>query len=172
MPHATSNAGDVTPATAAAGVVRDATPADLDALLPLVRAFYAQFGYPYSEDRKAPALGRILSDPALGRVLLVEAGGAAVGYAVLAFSFSLEYDGRTAFVDELFVAEAARGLGLGTLVLRRAAELCREAGVNALHLETEEENEGAARLYGRLGFRSYGRRLMTLLLAPIPGPKP
>lgn len=91
---------------------------------------------------------------------------------MLAWSFSLEYDGRTAFVDELFVAERARGRGLGSHVLRRAAELGRESGANALHLETEEENEGADRLYARCGFRSYGRRLRTLLLAPIPGPKP
>ena len=158
--------------TAAACLVRDAALSDLDALLPLVRAFYAQFGYPFSEERKRPALARLLSDPSLGRVLVTEAGGAVAGYAVLAYSFSLEYDGRTAFVDELIVAGPARGLGLGTLVLRRAAELCREAGANALHLETEEENEGAARLYARLGFRPYGRRLMTLLLASVPGPKP
>jgi len=159
---------------AAAGdvVVRDAAPSDLGALLPLVRDFYALFGYPYAEERKSAALARILADTSLGRVLLVEAGGAAAGYAVLAFSYSLEFDGRTAFVDELFVTGAERARGLGTIVLRRAAEICREAGANALHLETEEENEGADRLYARLGFRSYGRRLRTLLLAPIPGPKP
>lgn len=158
--------------TKAPAVVRDAASSDLGALLPLVRSFYALFGYPYSEERKGAALARLLADAALGRVLLVESGGTAVGYVVLAWSFSLEFDGRTAFVDELFVAESARGQGLGSLVLRRAEELCRDAGANALHLETEEENEGADRLYARLGFRSYGRRLRTLLLAPIPGPKP
>lgn len=162
----------MTPRAPGGVVVRDAAPPDLGVLLPLVRSFYAMFGYPYAEERKGPAFARLLADPALGRVLLVEIERAAVGYAVLAWSFSLEFDGRTAFVDELFVAESARGRGIGSVVLRRTAELCREAGVNALHLETEEENEGADRLYARLGFRSYGRRLRTLLLAPIPGPKP
>lgn len=66
----------------------------------------------------------------------------------------------------------ALGAALYGAYANRAAELGREAGANALHLETEEENEGADRLYARLGFRSYGRRLRTLLLAPIPGPKP
>ena len=168
-PPVLTGAGGATPSDV---VVRDGAPADLGVLLPLVREFYALFGYPYAEERKGPALARLLADATLGRVLLVEAGGAPAGYAVLAWSFSLEFDGRTAFVDELFVAESARGQGLGSLVLRRAEELCRDAGANALHLETEEENEGADRLYARLGFRSYGRRLRTLLLAPIPGPKP
>lgn len=153
-------------------VIRVATLPDLETLLPLVRDFYTLFGYPYSEDGKSAALAQVFGDATLGRVLLVEAEGTAVGYAVLAWSFSLEYDGRTAFVDELFVAEPARGRGLGSLALRRAAELCRNAGANALHLETEEGNEGADRLYASLGFRSYGRRMRTLLLAPIPGPKP
>lgn len=151
--------------------IRDASPSDLAVLLPLVREFYRLFGYPFSEERKAPALARLIADPALGRVLVGSVDGAPLGYAVVAFSYSLEYDGRTAFVDELFVATAVRGLGLGALLVRHAAQTCRGLGVNALHLETEDSNEDAARLYSRLGFRSFGRHLMTLPLSSVPGPK-
>lgn len=149
----------------------DGSAADVDALLPLVRQFYAHFGYPYSEALKRRALSELLSNPALGRLVLVRVDGAVVGYAVVAFSFSLEYEGRTAFLDELFVEPSARARGLGSAVVGHVAELCRSAGVNALNLETEDSNTGATRLYERLGFRSYGRHLMTKLLASVPGPK-
>lgn len=151
--------------------LRDATASDLDALLPLVRQFYAHFGYPYSEEEKRRALEEIVSTPGLGRVVLVRVEGAVVGYAVVAFSFSLEYDGRTAFVDELFVAPEGRRRGLGATVVRHVAALCRDAGIHALHLETEEDNVVAARLYERLGFRSYGRHLMTKILSTASGPR-
>lgn len=152
-------------------LLRDARPSDVDALLPLVRQFYAHFGYPCSEDEKRRALEEIVSNPDLGRVVLVWVESAVVGYAVVAFSFSLEYDGRTAFVDELFVAPGERGRGLGATVVRHVARLCRDAGVRALHLETEHDNVRAARLYERLGFRSYGRHLMTRILSSAAGPR-
>ncbi len=37
--------------------------------------------------------------------------GTAAGYAALTFGFSLEVGGRDAFIDELFLIEAARGKG-------------------------------------------------------------
>lgn len=148
-----------------------ASAADVEALLPLVRTFYDHFGYPWDEGAKRRALTELVADPSLGRLVLASAGGRVVGYAVVAFSFSLEYGGRTAFLDELFVEAAARGAGIGSAAIEHVAELCREAGVNALHLETEEENTGAAALYARLGFRSYGRRLMTRILSGVPGPR-
>ncbi len=152
--------------------IRVAGPADLDAVLPLSRRFYDHFGYLWSGEAKRAALARFLGDPSLGLLFLASAEGALVGYALVAFSFSLEYDGRTAFVDELFVVEGARSLGVGAAVVSRAAEECRALGVNALHLETEASNDRAAALYLRLGFRSYGRGLMTKLLSSARGAKP
>jgi diamine N-acetyltransferase len=152
-------------------MIRDASPSDIAVLLPLVREFYLLFGYPFSEERKEIALAQLIADPTLGRVLVGSFDGVPLGYAVVAFSFSLEFDGRTAFVDELFIQPGARGLGLGSRLVRHAAEVCRGLGVNALHLETEDSNADATRLYARLGFRSYGRHLMTLPLSSVPGPK-
>ncbi len=151
---------------------REAGLEDLDALLPLVRQFYAHFGYPYAEDLKRRAFAQLLAAPALGRVFLVSLDGALVGYAVVAFSFSLEYEGSTAFLDELFILPAARGRGIGSAVIRHVADQCRAHGVNALHLESEAANVAAARLYARLGFRDYGRHLMTRILSAVGGPKP
>jgi ribosomal protein S18 acetylase RimI-like enzyme len=37
----------------------------------------------------------------------------------------------------------------------------RELGVNAVHLEVDRGNDGAAELYRRAGYLDHGRHLMT-----------
>jgi len=69
--------------------------------------------------------------------------------------------GREAFVDELLIAESHRGRGLGREALEVAEEYCRQAGVNALHLEVERHRETALELYRRRGFEDFERYLMT-----------
>jgi diamine N-acetyltransferase len=75
--------------------------------------------------------------------------------------YSIEFGGRDAFLDELFVSADSRGRGLGTRALEVAAEACREAGIVALHLEVDHANTAAQRLYRRHGFVDHDRYLMT-----------
>src|SRR4029450_2451946 len=92
-------------------------------------------------------------DPGLGETWLVEVGGEVCGYAVLALGFSLEYRGRDAFVDDLYLVPARRGGGLGRLAVGAGGPGARERGVVALHLEVERDNARAAALYRRMGYR-------------------
>jgi diamine N-acetyltransferase len=146
-------------------VLRDATPSDLDILIPLVRDFCAHFGYPYAESLKRDTLAQVLAEPSLGRLwLILSAGGDVAGYLFLSFYFSLEYGGRTAFIDEIFVRPEHRVLGLGSAALRNALAAARDLGLTAVHLEAERSNDRAAALYVRLGFVDYDRRLLTRFL--------
>jgi ribosomal protein S18 acetylase RimI-like enzyme len=88
-------------------------------------------------------------------------GGPPVGYLVLGFGYSLEFLGRDAFVDELYVDEAHRGGGLGRRFLQAAERVCRANGVRALHLEVDPSNAVAQALYRSWGFADHDRRLMT-----------
>jgi len=141
--------------------LRPATSADLEAVLALHRAFFAEDGYPFQEEESRANLERLLGDPGLGRLWVMDDGGEVVGYLLLAFGFSLEFRGRDAFIDELYVAPACRGRGLGKRALALAAEACRELGVRALHLEVERYKESAQELYRRAGFVDHDRYLMT-----------
>jgi ribosomal protein S18 acetylase RimI-like enzyme len=114
-----------------------------------------------STARRRAALEPFLADPALGRAWLFRDGAAAVGYFVLTLGWSLEYGGRDAFVDELFVSRSHRGRGLGRRALEVIDEACRELGVRALHLEVEKDNFPAAELYRKRAFEDHDRRLMT-----------
>lgn len=55
-------------------------------------------------------------------------------------------------IQNLGVLPAYRGRGLGTCLLLKALEGFRQAGLTRVHLEVTAENEGAIRLYRRLGF--------------------
>lgn len=140
---------------------RPALPSDIDALTALVQAFHAEDGYPFDEGEVRTNLALLLQEPALGRVWVAEDGGAAVAYLVLTLSFSLEFRGRDAFVDEIYVSLSHRGKGLGTRALALAEEACRELGVRALHLEVERDNVEAQALYRRAGYVDHDRYLLT-----------
>ncbi len=58
----------------------------------------------------------------------------------------------------LAVDPAMRGRGLGTKLLDHAHQLAREAGFAACSLQVVVENEGARRLYERLGYREIERK--------------
>ena len=92
---------------------RPATLADLDTLLPLMRAFCAEDEHPFETGAVRGALAGLLDDPGRGRAFMTSDAGVAVGYLVVCFGYSLEFRGRDAFVDELYVAPARRGRGPG-----------------------------------------------------------
>lgn len=137
---------------------RTATPDDLPLLLRMHRAFYEEEGYPYRPEVFEAALREVLTNAALGRVLLMNDDA---GYFIVAFGFSVEFGGRDAFLDELYVVPEARGNGLGTAAIDEAERVCRENGIHALHLEVEFTNDSAKRLYARRGFGEHSRQLMT-----------
>ncbi|HTO08330.1 MAG TPA: GNAT family N-acetyltransferase [Myxococcota bacterium] len=140
---------------------RVAGPRDLEPLLSFVREFWAIERIPFVEPAVRRALEGILANPDFGRVLLIELESRAVGYYVLTLGYSLEFLGRDAFIDELYVREAWRGRGLGTQALAHAAALCADLGVGALHLEVDHVNPRARALYERSGFAVHERALMT-----------
>ena len=70
----------------------------------------------------------------------------------LCFGYTIEFVGRDAFIDEFFIQEEARGLGIGRQVLAFAKQEAAKLGIVALHLEVARTNEKAKRLYAKAGF--------------------
>jgi len=138
-----------------------AGPADGDLLLEMVREFYAHERLRFRPGRTDAALAALLADERFGRAWIARSGGAAAGYLVMTLGYSLEFGGRDAFVDELWIRDSFRGAGLGRLAIATAEEACRELGVHALHLEVDHVNTGAQRLYRSLGFEAHDRYLWT-----------
>ena len=139
--------------------VADAT--DADALLAMMRELYAHERIAFDENSARGALTQLLADDSCGVAHFILLGGEAAGYLVLTFGFSLEFGGRDAFVDELFVKDEFRGRSAGKAALGFAAEVCRKRDIRALHLEVERANEGAQGLYRKFGFVDHDRYLLT-----------
>ena len=140
---------------------RLAGPDDLDLVTDLVGEFTAEEGYPYERGPVRAILEHMFARDDVGRVWLALDGEDVAGYVALCFGWSIEYRGRDAFVDELYVRPAFRGRGHGTALLQMVAGEAPKLSVNALHLEVERRNEGARRLYERLGYADKDRQLMT-----------
>jgi GNAT superfamily N-acetyltransferase len=84
--------------------------------------------------------------------LLAEVDGAAVGFALYFEDYST-FEGRPGiFVEDLYVAEQARGLGVGRRLLARLAQIAVERDGRRLDLMVLHWNP-ARRFYERLGFR-------------------
>ena len=145
--------------------MRLAGPGDVARLVELMVEFYAETGHPCDPARAAIAFDELVRDPLLGRVWLLDQDGAAVGYAVLTLGYSLEYGGRDAFVDDLFVQVPYRARGLGKAAIVEAKRTCLELGVRALHLEVGRDNHVAREIYRKAGFLDHDRLLLTLPLA-------
>jgi ribosomal protein S18 acetylase RimI-like enzyme len=97
----------------------------------------------------------------IGRVFLITMGGEITGYAVLTFGYSLEFRGRDAFVDELYLRDEYRGRGIGKRALEFLAGVCADNGVCAMRLEVERSNTRAQSVYRKFGFEDHDRYLMT-----------
>lgn len=134
---------------------------DADELVGLMREFYAFDHIAFDEAAARAALREILGDGRFGVIHLIGVGSESAGYLVLTFGFSLEFHGRDAFVDELYLRENFRGRGIGKASIEFAAEVCRAEGIKALHLEAERANTRAQALYRREGFRDHDRYLLT-----------
>ena len=150
-----------------AGAVPDLRPAhpdDCERLLALMAQYYAEDGYAFVAEEARAALARFLGDGSLGRMWVFVVGGEIVGYAALTLGYSLEYRGRDAFVDELYLVPAHRGGGAGTRALVRIEDACRQLGVRALHLEAERRKPRLLSFYERAGFAAHDRHLMTKVI--------
>ena len=79
----------------------------------------------------------------------------------MANGFSFEYGGHDALVDEFFLKEEYRSLGIGGKTIDFVSAQAKILNINALHLEVELDNINARNLYLKKGFVDNNRTLLT-----------
>lgn len=67
-------------------------------------------------------------------------------------SFSSVSVCRHYILNDLYVAESARGMGVASSLLNSAVEFAKSQGANGLTLETTKDNKVAQKLYKKLGW--------------------
>jgi ribosomal protein S18 acetylase RimI-like enzyme len=130
----------------------------------MIQTFYSIDNYPFNEDKVLDNLMKLCGDPYLGRIWKIMLDNVLVGYIVLTFGFSLEYNGRDAFVDELFIKKGVRNRGIGNAAMLFLESQAKALHIKALHLEVEKHNKNAYHLYSKLGFADNNRRLLTKII--------
>ncbi len=83
-----------------------------------------------------------------------------LGYSMVAKSYSTEYGGICVWVEDLYMKEEARGLGIGTAFFSFLDEKYKDQAVR-FRLEVEEENERAVAVYKKAGYHPLPYMQMT-----------
>lgn len=149
-------------------VIRRARVGDLPRLVELIHEHVA---YEKSAPRPADLAGRLgpqlFAEDARLWVLLAETpDGAVAGYAACSAEFAFWDARHYLHMDCLYLAEEARGHGLGAALMDAVADLARELGLDHVQWQTPDWNEGAIRFYDRLGAAGMPKRRYTLPVAP------
>lgn len=92
------------------------------------------------------------TDP-IFEALIAERQGEAVGLCLFFDSFSSWTGSRGLYVQDLYVADSARGLGLGRRLLAEAAAIVSRRGGCYLRLSVDADNALAQGFYERIGLR-------------------
>lgn len=140
-------------ATCAPRAIRDLTARDVDAVLAMMRVFYASPAVLSngSEEIFRRDLEFCVGDsPLLHGYVFETTAGELAGYGMVSPGFSTERGGPCLWIEDLYVRPEFRRQGLGQAFFRFLEERWPE--VRIFKLEVETANECAARLYRKCGY--------------------
>lgn len=140
-------------------------PGDADRVLLFMSRLYEQDVLPFDTDRARRVAEWLLANPDAGGIWLIEAEGADAGYLALTVCVSLEFHGRFALLDELYIDRPWRGLGIGGEAIEFAAQWARDRGLAAMRLEVAADNAHGQHVYRKCGFGRDERHIMTKWLS-------
>lgn len=123
----------------------------IGAVVPL----FDQYRMFYKQESDEAAAKKFLQERIQNResvLFLAYIGDDAVGFTQLYTSFSSVSLQPIFILNDLYVSQAHRGMGIGEALLNRAKELCTERTYKGLLLETGIENP-AQQLYEKLGWK-------------------
>lgn len=139
---------------------------DKEEVLDMMEAFYRIDTYLFVRITSEKNLLEFIATDTLGRLYVIVYQQNIVGYIVMSFSFSFEFKGRNAFIDELYIKDDYRNQGIGKKALIFIEEEAKVLKVNALHMEVERHNTNAHNLYLKAGFTDNNRTLLTKFMTP------
>jgi ribosomal protein S18 acetylase RimI-like enzyme len=145
------------------------TSPNIEAITSMMQDFYDIDNYPIDVAISKKLFQEFISDKKLGQAYLIyhsneKSTAEVVGYVILTYVFSFEYQGRIAFLDELYIKGSSRGKGIGKQALDFIKEQALLFNVNLIYLELENHNKNAQKLYLANDFEVHNRKLLKLKL--------
>lgn len=134
-------------------MIRPFVSSDRFAILEMMRSFYHSPAVCHSvpESFFNTTIDTVLSGSPYAEGWLVEYDGQPAGYGLIAKTYSNEVGGLVVWLEELYISEIFRGLGLGSELIG-FIENQYSGQAARFRLEVSDSNEGARRLYQKLGY--------------------
>jgi GNAT superfamily N-acetyltransferase len=137
--------------------IRAATETDLATLMPLLRG-YCDFYEAAPSDEGLERMARAVIAAPEGEAFLLVAtdaeDGAVVGFAACGWKWSSLRAARIVVLEDLFVAEKARGKGHADELIEASAAIASRLGAPVLSWLTAPDNRRAQAVYDRVGGRA------------------
>jgi putative acetyltransferase len=130
--------------------IREATPADFDAIRSLVSDSLAEFGFlvePAGIDADLDDIGGAYQHSGGSFRVLVDESDTVLGCGGI-----YPVDDRTAELRKMYLRPAVRGRGFGRTLLADLVDAAKSAGFERMVLETASNLTAAIRLYEQFGF--------------------
>jgi GNAT superfamily N-acetyltransferase len=129
--------------------------ADLEELLPLMRGYCDFYEVAPPDDALLAVSRALIADPEREGLQLIarEPDGTAIGFATLYWTWQTLNAARLGVMNDLFVAERARGTGLADRLIAACRERCAAHGARELAWQTAKDNHRAQTVYDRIGGR-------------------
>lgn len=137
-----------------------AGPDEAETVAELLVAFRDHLGVGWpSENAFLASVERLMDDVDTDFLLAAAgAGSPPVGVLQLRFRFSVWKAAPDAWIEDVYVAPAARRAGVGDALVARAIQRAAERGARRVELDCNEDNAGALALYERHGFSARSKR--------------
>jgi GNAT superfamily N-acetyltransferase len=157
---------------------RKMTAADRPAAARLLKAFFAEDEFylessgAYGDAGTPPiaqALDMFIARPELGFVWLAfrgdeAVGQEAIGMCIICYAISTSLGSVVGKLDDVFIADGARGQGVGSAMLKALGRELKAANVLRIDSAVHVRNTEAARFYARAGFKPLHEERIALLL--------
>lgn len=124
----------------------------LDAVAKLFDAYRGFYGQPSNLEQSGAFITERMAGNESAIFLVEDESGEVLGFVQLYPTFSSIDAHRTWLLSDLFTTPAARGRGVGRLLMNTARDFAVETGAKGLMLETATDNFTAQGLYESLGW--------------------
>src|SRR5437867_3027442 len=132
--------------------IRPATERDVPLVLELIKGLAEYEKLAHEVDATEAGLRRSLFGPSPGaEVVIAEAMGEPVGFALFFHNFSTFVGKRGLYLEDLFVKPEMRGKGFGRALLVHLSKIARERNCGRFEWAVLDWNEPAIEFYKRLG---------------------
>ena len=141
-------------------LIRPANATDLQSAFNLM----SELGYPgLSLPRFTKAYHAVVENPAMFLLVAEDSNGEIIGLASMTNRPQLRLTGNLVTLDELVVADHARGRGVGKKLLETAEAMARKLGARRFELETNRARESYRRgFYIKNGFTEADSAVMRI----------